>query len=169
VNSVSFAADGRRLVTGSSDGTVKIWDAAMWREQATLRAGAGEIRSVALSSDGKLIAAGTRYGAILVWDMSSRRELARIEAHVGDVWAVAFTPDGKTLASGDGDWSRPGDVKLWDVDNWRARSTLKHTGEVLCLAFAPDGKTLAAGSWDKTVRLWALDIAVDRKRSGSVP
>ena len=54
--------------------------------------------------------------------------------HVSDVWGVAFTPDGKTLVSGDGDWNKPGEVKLWNVEDGKERATLKHTGEVLCVA-----------------------------------
>jgi WD40 repeat protein len=73
---------------------------------------------------------------------------------------VAFTPDGRTLASGDGDWDRPGEIKLWNAANWRERQSLRHSGEVLCLAFSPDGRRLAAGSWDKTVRIWELDRSV---------
>jgi WD40 repeat protein len=72
------------------------------------------------------------------------------------VWAVAFSADGRTLASGDGDWNKPGDVRLWDTATWEQRGQLKHTGEVLCLAFAPKGSVLAAGSWDKSVKVWDL-------------
>jgi WD40 repeat protein len=60
------------------------------------------------------------------------------------------------LASGDGDWKRPGAVKLWDAATGKARGELRQTGEVLCVAFSPDGKRLAAGSWDRTVRVHEL-------------
>jgi WD40 repeat protein len=69
---------------------------------------------------------------------------------------VAFAPDDRTLVSDDGDWDRPGEVKLWETGAWRERAARQHTGEVLCLAYAPDGRTLAAGSWDRTVQLWDL-------------
>jgi WD40 repeat protein len=117
----------------------------------------GEIRSVAFASDGKTLAAGTRYGAVRVWDVATGRQEACLTGHAGDVWGVAFAPHSKTLVSGDGDWDRPGDVRVWDTATWRQRQTLKHSGEVLCLAFAPNGKWLAAGSWDRTVKIWAVD------------
>src|SRR5262249_8427916 len=135
INSITFSTDGRLLATGSSDGTLKLWDASKWQEQLTFSAGDGEIRSVAFAPDGKTLAAGTRYGKIVRGNLATRQESARLTGHAGDVWAVAFSPDGKILASGDGDWNQPGGVKLWGVATWRERVTLPHTGEVLCLAF----------------------------------
>ena len=102
----------------------------------------------------KRLAAGTRYGLVKVLNVDAGRELATLRGHAGEVWAVAFSPDGRTLASGDGDWNRPGDVRLWDTATWRERTALRHSGEVLCLAFAPRGSRLAAGGWDRTVKVW---------------
>jgi WD40 repeat protein len=136
-----------------SDGTVKLWDLARRRAQATLRADSGEVRCVAFAPDGKSVAAGTRYSLVRVWDVGGERK-ATLKGHAGDVWAAVFLPDGRTLATGGGDWNRPGEVRLWDTSSWSLRATLPHSGEVLCVAAAPDGKALAAGSWDRTVRLW---------------
>ncbi len=94
--------------------------------------------------------------------MSPRRRARTLKGHVSDVWGIALTPDGKTLVSGDGDWHRPGDVKLWDVRAGKERAALKHSGEVLCVAVSPDGRYLAAGSWDGRVRLWDLRGVLSR-------
>jgi WD40 repeat protein len=112
------------------------------------------VRSVAISPDGKFIAAGIRYGTVKVWNAKGFEERLNFKAHDSDVWSVAFTPDGKTLISGDGDWNRPGQVKLWEVATGRSLAVLQTTGEVLSVAASPDGKSIAAGSWDKTVKVW---------------
>jgi WD40 repeat protein len=163
VNGVAFDPPGKVLASASSDGTIQLrgddeaLESPFGELHRPLNPKAAEIRSVAFSPDGKLLAAGTRYGIVKVWESKSWKEVASLKGkHGGDVWAVAFSPDSKTLASADGDWNKPSDIKLWNTETWKDRTTLKHTNEVLCLAFAKGKPILAAGAWDKTVKLWDL-------------
>src|SRR4029077_6064623 len=115
-------------------------------------------RSLAFSPDGKSLAAGLRYGVLKTLDVPAKTVTATFKPHAADVWAVAFAPDGKTLASGDGDWDRPGDVRLWNTATWKERTLLKTSAEVLSLAFDPRGQFLAAGCWDGSVHVWPAHI-----------
>jgi WD40 repeat protein len=155
VNAVAFAPDGT-LASAGSDNRVILWarQGKDWQPRKTFTVPEGEVRSVAFAPGGKTLAAGLRYGTVRVWDVARGKSLAKLKEHASDVWAVAFSPDGKRLASGDGDWDRPGEVRLHDTRSWTRQLTLAHTGEVLCVAFSPDGRRLAAGSWDRTVRVW---------------
>jgi hypothetical protein len=164
VNAVAFCAAGS-LATASSDNTVRLWEngAQGWAEKACFTFPEGEVRSLAFSPDGKTLAAGVRYGVLKVVEVRAKKIAATLKAHAADVWAVAFSPGGKTLASGDGDWDRPGDVRLWDTAAWKERKLLKTPGEVLGLAYSPDGRSLAAGCWDGTLRVWDLRAFVQAK------
>ena len=65
---VAFSPDGRRIVSGSNDRTVKVWDAATGDEVLTLRGHTGFIRVVGFSPDGHRIMSASEDGTVKVWD-----------------------------------------------------------------------------------------------------
>src|SRR5205085_475627 len=66
--SVAFSPDGTRLVTGSEDSTVKLFEVATGLEALTLRGLTGQVRWVGFSPDGTLIAAGSSDDMVKIWD-----------------------------------------------------------------------------------------------------
>ena len=151
VDSVAFAPDGNTLVSGSSDNTIKLWDARSGEVLRTLDGHANEVRSVAFAPDGKTLASGSYDNTIKLWSARSGDLLRTLAGHKWIVHSVAFAPDGKTLASGS--WDNT--IKLWDARSGETLRTLEgHTEDVTSVAFAPDGNTLTSGSDDKTIKLW---------------
>jgi WD40 repeat protein len=70
VSSVAFSPDGKRLVSGSADGTVKMWDAQTGQETLTLHGNTRWVSSVAFSPDGKRLASASLDKTVKVWDAS---------------------------------------------------------------------------------------------------
>jgi hypothetical protein len=154
VNSVAFSADGKKLASGSSDKTVRLWDAATRRSIATLTGHTGAVNSVAFSPDGESVASGSSDMTIRLWTTSVNQGIATLTGHTGAVNSVTFSPDGKTLASGSADAT----VRLWSTATQRGTATLTgHTGAVNSVAFSPDNTNFASGSSDTTIRLWNAD------------
>ena len=162
IHAMAFSPDGNTLVTGSYDGTVRLWDAATHRQIGAPLAGHdGKIYSVAFSPHGKVVASGADDGIVRLWDAATHRQIgAPLAGHDGEINSVAFSPDGKTLATGGAD---DGMVRLWDVATHRqiGAPLASHDDKINSVAFSPDGKLVASGADDGMVRLW--DVATHRQ------
>jgi WD40 repeat protein len=146
VNSIAFTPDGNALVSGSEDGTIKVWNVHTGQKIKTLlkqeKDNIYAVRSMALSPDGKLLASGLSGGNIELWDLTTGELRGEVKAHEYFTSSLAFSSDGKTLAS-----ACEGEdvVKLWDVATIKLAQTISAGDNVYSLAFNPDDKMLAAG------------------------
>jgi WD40 repeat protein len=159
VRSVCFSSNGKRIVSGSDDGTVKVWDAQTAEQQLTLKGHTGSVWGVALSADGKRIASGGTDRTVKVWDALTGQEMLALEGHTWSVTSLAFSPDGKRIVSGSEDSA----VKVWDVSTstqgqqaggQEHLSLRGHHDRVTGVAFSPDGKRIVSCGWDRTVKVW---------------
>lgn len=140
VLSLAVSADGRHMLSGSQDGTLKVWLAEKQDAIATL--GACGVRSVALSGDGRLALSGSDDRSLKLWDVREGRLLGTMVGHEDWITSVAFSADGRVAAS----VSYDGAIKLWDVATRSLRRNFDGQGDwLLSVAFSPDGRTLAAG------------------------
>ena len=100
VNSVAFSPDGKRVVTGSSDKTARIWNAQTGKPLRTLQGHSSYVTSVAFSPDGKRIVTGSDDHTARVWDAETGKPLQELHGHSDYVFSVAFSPDGKRIVTG---------------------------------------------------------------------
>jgi WD40 repeat protein len=168
VSSVGFSPDGKTLVSGSWDKTIKLWDVATGKLTATLF-GHRSVPRVAFAPDGKTVASVSEDRTVRLWDVATGRTRAVLEGHSARAFCIAYSPDGKWIATGAGvfdddrDQTAAGEIILWDAANGSEAGRFSgHRKAVLSVAFSPDGKTLVSGSVDSTVRLW--DVATRRER-----
>ncbi|MCC3419238.1 MAG: serine/threonine protein kinase [Microcoleus sp. PH2017_07_MST_O_A] len=108
--------EGSILVSGSRDGTAKLWRVDAQGRGTLLRSmrdNSGDVLCVALSRDGGFLATGSRDGSIYLWDTATGGLLELLTGHGGEVLSVAFSADAGCLASGSGDRT----VKIWRVGN----------------------------------------------------
>ncbi len=153
VQSIALTKDGDRLVTGSRDKTLKVWDVNSRKLVFTLKGHTHSVEGIALSPDGRTIASVSN-DSIRLWCAQCGAEQAVfIPMKESRPKCVAFSPNGKVVASGDGNHR----INFWDVDTGKVVSTLvEHEDGVGQLAFSPDGNTLVSGSYDLTVGVWEL-------------
>ena len=145
VTSLVLTPDDKKLISGSWDGTVRVWDVETGKADPILESHKSKIYSLALSRDGKRAASGGGNGELYLWDLEANSELAHLEGHddESEVNGVAFTPDGKQLISAASD----GDIRIWEVPSGKELGKIAGPKEgILALALSPDGKrVLIAG------------------------
>nr|QNO48683.1 hypothetical protein AMAKCJMG_00017 [Methanosarcinales archaeon ANME-2c ERB4] len=151
---VAVTPDGKTVVSGSDDNTLKVWDLATGKCRATFEGHVSEVWSVAVTPDCKTVVSGSGDTTLKVWDLETGQCRATLEGHVSEVLGVAVTPDCKTVVSGSGDTT----LKVWDLETGQCRATLEgHTNTVWSVAVTPDGRTAVSGSADNTLKVWDIE------------
>jgi WD40 repeat protein len=157
VKTVLFSSDRTLVVSGGSDGSVKLWrfahDGAP--EQTVPHPHSGGVQALALSKDNSKLASAAAQpeGIVRLWDLSSSKPKLRalLQVPKAPVETLVFSPSGDVLAI-----SCDKSILLWNVAKpaLREDAVLAHEQAVKSIAFAPDGLKLVCGSADGTVRLW---------------
>ncbi|KAJ7609403.1 hypothetical protein FB45DRAFT_845337 [Roridomyces roridus] len=111
--SVHMSSDGSRIVYGSFDGGVRVWDVSTGLLVASpFRRHTSVVTSVCFSFDDERIVSGSHDGGIWVWDAATGEPRAGpVRGHTGGVWSVCFSHDASKVVSGSAD----GSVRIWDV------------------------------------------------------
>jgi WD40 repeat protein len=157
VNTVSYRPDGRRIVSGSRDKTVRVWDAESGAELAVLCGHESGVASVSYSPDGRRIVSGSADHTVRVWEAASGTELAVLRGHENMVRSVSYSPDGRRIVSGSADNT----VRVWDAESGAELVVLRgHEDWVRSVSYRPDGRRIVSGSGsmgqqhDNTIRVW---------------
>ena len=131
VFSVAFSPDGQRLVSGSDDNTVKIWDTASGGCLQTLQGHSDCVLSVAFLPDGQRLVSGSHDKTVKIWDTASGGYLQTLQGYSDWVRLVAFSPNGQRLVSGSDDKI----VKIWDAASGRCLETLEVDAPISRISF----------------------------------
>ncbi|HZV02646.1 MAG TPA: serine/threonine-protein kinase, partial [Planctomycetota bacterium] len=165
--SVVAARDGKHVLSGSVDRTVKLWELVpaspgskdvRIREVLSLGGHTSSVMSVALSGEPTPLHAisASLDGTLRVWDLARGVESATLADGTGEQNAVALSADGASAVAGGTD----GVLRLWDLPG---RSVIRrldaHGGAIHAVALSADRTRALSGHADGRVRVW--DLASD--------
>ncbi len=151
VTSVSLSSDGRWALSGSLDGTIRLWEVSSGRCIRIFEGHKDCVFSVCLSTDGSWALSASRDKTLLLWKVSSGRCVRKFEGHTDSVTSVCMSSDGRWALSG----SLDGTIRLWEVSSGHCVRMFKgHTESVCSVCLSADGRWVLSGSRDNTLRLW---------------
>jgi len=85
---VEFSYDGKYIISGSSDSTIKLWEAVTGQEIRTFKGHSREITSVGFSPDKKYIISGSSDAAIKLWEVTTGKEIRTFTGHKQEVNSI---------------------------------------------------------------------------------
>jgi len=140
VSSVACSPDGRKIISGSEDRTVRIWDGETGTATSQPLVGhTRSVSSVAYSPYGRYIISGSEDETIQIWDAETGAAVGEpLDGHNRSVCSVAYSPDGHYITSG----SEDGTIRVWNSfphvsTQYSSSRNPVHAG--LCARPDPDG------------------------------
>lgn len=127
---LAVSKDGKSLLTGSYDRTLKLWDVASGKLLRTFSGHSTRVTAVAFSLDNKTALSGDTDSTIKLWDLATGLEILTFSDRAGSVIKSSTSIDGKT--------------------------TDEQFGPVESITVSPDGETVLSKAGFKTFKLWKL-------------
>ena len=117
--SLAWTSDQKKLITGSVEGSIGIFDTATWERIAILNGHSVTVYSLSLFQNDRLLASGSGDETAHLWNLDMNLPVGPPIQHQSTVRCAAISADGKQLVTGGDDKN----AYVWDI-----HTTLKDAG-----------------------------------------
>ncbi len=145
-----FSPDGKVIISGSVDDTLRLWNVEQFRLIRTMQGHPFPILNLKYSPNGATVATGSTDGVLRLWDVASGRLSQSLEGHIGWITGLDISRDGRWLASSAEDST----VRLWRLPQGTLAQIIDEgMTDVRSVVFSPDSYAIAWGEGDGQIRL----------------
>ena len=151
MRSIVFTSDSRRLITGSWDKTVRLWQI----ESGEVLQSFDSSSRFCISPDDRHIVVAQELGSLIqVFNTDNREEHCRLNGLLGNAFSMAYSTDSGHIAAG----GLMGSICVWDADSGQREFffIFESLYAVRCITFSRNGRFLANGCDDGKIHLWDL-------------
>ncbi len=159
VSSIAFTPDGRTLISGSVDKTIRFWDSFTGGQTRKIEAHEAGVNAIAVSRDGKLVASGSFDNSAKIWSIDSGDHVKSFRNSKSQILSVCFDREASVLLTG----SESGSIRVYVLSS--GTEVKRHSGDrgPWCMAVSPDGEVLATGTYAQNIGLINAQPEVIRK------
>lgn len=153
VNRITVLSNGKELITGSSDGTLRRMEIETGRKVQSYKMSSPILGSVDIFPNEKQVIFSSNDSSLNLFHLATGRIIRKFKGHSKPVTCFEIIQDGKQVISGSEDNS----LRMWDVQSGQSFRELKgHTASVNCVSISDDEKIAISGSDDNTLKAWDL-------------
>lgn len=128
---VAVAPRGGRCISGSGDGTLRLWDIAAEKTLTTLEGHSGPVRCVTVDWQHLRVLSGSEDHSVRLWDLTESTCLKVLESTGSEIRCVGI--DWACMAGLSGSLGGEGNMQLWDLTHGYRLTTFEHVQGVMAL------------------------------------
>ncbi|KAJ3325811.1 POC1 centriolar protein A [Blyttiomyces sp. JEL0837] len=151
VNSVCFSIDGTRLLSGSEDKTVRMWNVATMKELVRFDGHTEGVNSVCFSSNEQMVGSVSWEGDVILWYSNSAQIVGITKINCSTSFLSSFSPDLGLLAFKE---FYSTTIEVVDIMRKGSRRYLEGSKDSSTVCFSPYGEFIAAGGSDSLLEIW---------------
>ncbi|MEI2579562.1 WD40 repeat domain-containing protein [Scytonema sp. PRP1] len=159
---ITFSPDGRLLVSGGRDGTLRLWNVQDGQSIHVLEGHTHDVYGVAISADSQLLVSTGEDQTVRLWHLQSGRNLKTLRGYTGGVHSLSLSGDGQLLASSGQNemiqvWRLQLDGNLSQLHSYKTFSSpTRRMSSFSNVSFSSDNQTLAINRHDESIALWNI-------------
>ncbi|KAG2051597.1 WD40 repeat-like protein [Suillus hirtellus] len=111
VRCLVWTPNGKTLISGSYDNSIRTWNTSTWKQIALLEGHTSLVKCIAISPNSRILASASWDDTARLWNLDNNQPISSPLQHPDHINSVSFSADGKLLATGCGD----ANAYTWDV------------------------------------------------------